>query len=191
MRFSVLGSLPIPTHFHISNSSRLCVSSTGHYAQIIVLDWRLNEVIGRFMIEEPLTRSLGSRGYIYIYIFMYIYLNLELCRRQRECLEERTLNPILEPDAVIQKGHQMTLMNVCLTFKDRFQYSGLRYYFRHWAKHLRALAVEVFISVFPEQNLEDAVCLSGTSPPLRRSQRSWNPRQTANTSNTYAVNDHI
>ncbi|CAK9040854.1 unnamed protein product [Durusdinium trenchii] len=42
------------------SNCRLCVSSTGHYAQIIVLDWRLNEVIGRFMIEEPLTRIAFS-----------------------------------------------------------------------------------------------------------------------------------
>ena len=39
-------------------SGRLCVASSGRHAQIIVLNWRLNEVIGRFMLDGPLTRQL-------------------------------------------------------------------------------------------------------------------------------------
>ena len=39
---------------------RISVASTGHAAQIIVLDWRLNEVLGRFMLKEPLNRIAFS-----------------------------------------------------------------------------------------------------------------------------------
>lgn len=41
-------------------NSRLCVASAGHYAQIVVLEWRLNEVLGRYMLTEPLTRIAFS-----------------------------------------------------------------------------------------------------------------------------------
>ncbi|CAE7559580.1 CFAP57 [Symbiodinium natans] len=37
-------------------SSRLAVASMGLHAQIIVLDWRLNEIISRFMLQDELSR---------------------------------------------------------------------------------------------------------------------------------------
>ena len=37
---------------------RLAVASMGYHAQIIVLDWRLNEIISRFVLQEELSRLL-------------------------------------------------------------------------------------------------------------------------------------
>lgn len=37
-------------------ASRLAVASMGYHAQIIVLDWRLNEIISRFVLQEELSR---------------------------------------------------------------------------------------------------------------------------------------
>eukprot|EP00439_Symbiodinium_sp_Y106_P008412 s7547_g1.t1 len=37
-------------------ASRLAVASMGYRAQIIVLDWRLNEIISRFVLQEELSR---------------------------------------------------------------------------------------------------------------------------------------
>ena len=39
-------------------SFRLCVASTGPTSQIVILEWRLNEVLGRVMLNETLTRML-------------------------------------------------------------------------------------------------------------------------------------
>ena len=34
----------------------------GYRAQIIVLDWRLNEIISRFVLQEELSRLLSKDG---------------------------------------------------------------------------------------------------------------------------------
>jgi len=41
-------------------NSRLCVASTGPTSQIVILEWRLNEVLGRVMLNETLTRICFS-----------------------------------------------------------------------------------------------------------------------------------
>ena len=43
---------------HETLSCRLCVASTGPTSQIVILEWRLNEVLGRVMLNETLTRML-------------------------------------------------------------------------------------------------------------------------------------
>ena len=53
------------------NPPRLCVASTGPTSQIVILEWRLNEVLGRVMLNETLTRMLGDWSRIRPVVMMW------------------------------------------------------------------------------------------------------------------------
>ena len=52
---------------------RLAVASMGLHAQIIVLDWRLNEIISRFMLQDELSRLLVLVC-VFLLLFFFCFL---------------------------------------------------------------------------------------------------------------------